>query len=69
MSYAPTSQKMDVTCPKCTTAGEVLWFPSNKVKIELPGTRSGKTTAWSGRGETVEGACSKCWYKFTEDDL
>ena len=61
-------QKIEVLCPECGEKTEVLWFPSNKIKFEVAGSRAGKSTLWAGRGEKVEGKC-KCGYKFKPDDL
>ncbi len=62
-------EKMETNCPECGTKNEVLYFPSNRNKVEVPGARAGRSISWSGRGEKVEGKCIKCNYKFTEDDI
>ena len=62
-------EKMEVLCPECGKKNEVLWFPSNKMRVDIPGSRAGKTTEWKGRGEKVEGKCSGCGYKFKLDNL
>lgn len=62
-------QKMDVICPKCSTRDEVLWFPSNKIRMEVSGSRAGKSSSLVGRGEKVEGTCKECGYKFKPDDM
>jgi len=61
-------EKMEALCPECGTKNLVIWFPSNKSMIDMPGTRSGKTSKLRGRGEKVEGKC-ECGYKFKPDDL
>ena len=62
-------EKVEVMCPECGTKNEILFFPSNKIKVEKPGTRAGRSIAWSGRGEKVMGKCTECEYKFNVDDL
>ena len=62
-------EKMEALCPECGTVNEILWFPSNKIRVDVPGSRAGKTTKLKGRGETVQGNCSKCGYKFKSDDV
>jgi len=62
-------EKFEVLCPECGTKNEVLYFPANKIKVEISGSRAGKSTAWSGRGEKVIGTCKECKYKFKPDDL
>lgn len=62
-------EKIEVICPECGEKNEVLWFSSNKFKIQMPGTRAGTTTKWTGRNEKVEGKCKECGYKFKPDDL
>lgn len=62
-------EKMEVICPECRANCQALWFPPNRIKTEVPGTRAGKTVRWSGRGEKVDGKCSECGYKFKLDDL
>lgn len=61
-------EKIAVACPECGRQQEILWFPPNKVKMEIPGARAGKTTRWGGSGERVEGVC-ECGYKFKPKDL
>ena len=68
MSYNQP-EKIEVLCPECGIKNEVLYFPSNKFRVEVPGSRAGKSLAWSGRGEKVEGKCKECEYKFKVDDL
>jgi len=63
------SEKIEVLCPDCLTKNEVLYFPSNKHKVQVMGTRAGTSTQWTGRGEKVEGICKKCKYKFKVADL
>ena len=61
-------EKIEVMCPECGKVQEIIWFPSNKIKREVPGARAGKSISWTGRGEKVEGKC-ECGYKFKPDDL
>lgn len=61
-------EKINLICPNCGKQQEVLWFPSNKFRVEVPGARAGRTTVWSGSGEKVEGLC-ECGYKFKPKDL
>ena len=62
-------EKEKVKCPECGAENEVLYFPSNRSRVELPGTRAGKTIVMRGRGEKVEGKCAECNYKFSLDNL
>jgi len=63
------SEKISTMCPECGEKNEVLYFPSNKFLVEVPGSRAGKTKAFTGRGEKVQGKCTKCGYKFKVDDI
>jgi len=64
------SHKMDVICPECSTKNEVLWFPKNFMVIRMKGTTGGSGNyVHSDKKEKVVGACKKCSYKFTGDDL
>jgi len=63
------AEKIEALCPECGTKNEVLYFPSNKFMVEVPGSRAGTTKKFSGRNEKIEGQCSKCGYKFKLDDI
>ena len=63
------SENFNLRCPKCGLNGEVTWFPPNRIKSEVPGTRAGSSVRWSGRGEKVQGSCKGCGYVFKPKDL
>ena len=62
-------EKIEVICPECKAKNEILYFASNKTKMEKPGSRAGHYIEWTGRGEKIQGQCEKCKYKFKLDDL
>ena len=62
------SQKMDVVCPKCCKAQEILWFPERSITYRVKGSTGASTLKNDKKVERVEGIC-ECGYKFKPKDL
>ncbi len=69
MSFGQQPEKVEALCPECGAKNEILYFPANKFRVEVPGSRAGKSVEMRGRGEKIDGKCKECKYKFTLDDL
>ena len=64
-----SSQKMNVSCPKCGTKNEILWIPAQQMSYRGSGTTGISETKYSRKSEKVQGVCSECGSKFKPDDL
>ena len=61
-------EKIEVMCPECGKAQEILWYPSYSQTYRVKGSTGSASSRTDSQNEKVEGKC-ECGYKFKPDDL